>query len=152
MFNLVHKIAGGITPKGTIYLREFSGQGKLLRKRVVKNNMQFDAKMSEKSTDKCSQVLQTDWSKQGEQVLHLMPKKVGVIKGFLLKLMGTDLRKSSDGKFLTHLESVPILRTKNPDMLYDGYVKMIQDKTGFLDMALDTEMSNLKTQLNYRKS
>ena len=151
MSDLVHKIAGGITPKGTIYLRELSEQGKLLRKRVVKKNMQFDAKMSDKNADKCSQVLQTDWSKQGEQVLHLVPKKVGAIKGFFLKLMGADLKKGADGKFLTQPEAVPILRTKNPDMLYDGYVKMVQDKTGFLDNALDSEMCNLKTLLNCRK-
>ena len=150
MVQNVQKIVGGITPKGTIFIRELGEKGNVLRKRVVKGEMQYDAKMKQLPEKGCSQVLITDWKEKGQQTLQLMPKKIGRVKGFFLKLFGADLKTVTDGKYLANRESIPFVESKERDVLYEGYVKMVQDKTGFSDMGMNREMALLKTQLNVK--
>ena len=47
MVQNVQKNVGGITPKGTIFIRELGEKVNVLRKRVVKGEMQYDAKMKQ---------------------------------------------------------------------------------------------------------
>lgn len=147
----VNKIIGGITPKGTIFVRELGEKGQVLRKRVVKGEVQYDAKMNGKNANKCSQILITDWNKKGEQTLQLMPKKVGMLKGFFLKALGRDVRVGTDGKYLVQMDSIPMKEQATSDILFDSYVKMVQDKTGFSDNAINCEMANLKTRLHVKE-
>lgn len=151
MVQNVQKIVGGITPKGTIFIRELGEKGNVLRKRVVKGEIQYDAKMKQLPEKGCSQVLITDWKEKGQQTLQLMPKKIGRVKGFFLKLFGADLKTGADGRCLANRESIPFVKSKECDVLYEGYVKMVQDKTGFSDNAINCEMANLKTRLHVKE-
>ena len=147
----VNKIVSGMTPKGTIFIRELGEKGQVLRKHVLKGEMQYDAKMSSKKSNKCSQVLITDWNKNGEQTLQLMPKKIGMVKGFILKALGADLKLGADGKYLVQREPISMEKQSNSDILFESYVKMVQEKTGFWDIAIKREMTILKCQLNVKK-
>lgn len=139
------KITSGITPKGTIFIREINQQtGKLLRKRVVNKRVQFDAKMSDKQSGKCSQILKTDWNKNGgEQTLLLPPKKLNPLQTLCYKLFNKETFRDGEKNFAPRK---PIKLVQNShDEFYNGYVKMIQEKTGYSDININREMANLKT-------
>lgn len=56
-------IIGGVTPKGTIFVRNFDVNGRLLSKRVLKNHTQYDTLFNPK-TKKYKMMLTTDWVTQ----------------------------------------------------------------------------------------
>lgn len=145
------QIKSGITPKGTIFIRELSEQGKLLRKRVVKKEIQYDTKMSSKREGKCSQILKTDWNRGGgEQTLLFPPKKLNFFQALFYGLTNKKVIKNANNESLLVKEPV-VLQKNTTDAFYDSYIKMIHDETGFANSAIDSEMCNLKTQLNISK-
>lgn len=75
---------GGVTPKGTIFLRGFDKKGRLLNKRVWKDHIQTDTLFNVKK-NRYAQILISDFNTNNQYML-LAPEKMNWLKKIIHKL------------------------------------------------------------------
>lgn len=135
---------GGVTPKGTIFLRGFDKKGRLLNKRVWKDHIQTDTLFDVKKGS-YHQLLCTDWT-ENSQFMLLAPQKVGLFKKIINKIFypksQMNLSRNSKG------ELVEIFQPLNMDLL------MKKGKTGQFAVGYNqgvTGFSNKETNEVFKK-
>ena len=151
---MIKYVKSGITPKGTIFIKGYNEAKQLVNKRVLKNELQFDAKFNAKNNGtECSQILITDWNKQGDQKLQLMPKPVNFFKKIINKLTGNSEGTfiGSNGKLMQQRPAISIEKKSKDDYLYNSYIDLVRDKTGYTNISFNRAMANIKTMLNCGK-
>lgn len=135
---------GGVTPKGTIFLRGFDKKGRLINKRVWKDHIQTDALFNVKKGTYL-EMLKTNW-KEDSQFMLLAPQKVNLFKKIINKIFypksQMNLSQNSKGKL------VEIFQPLNMDLLMKKG-KIGQFTVGFHQGA--TGFSNKETNEVFRK-
>lgn len=135
---------GGVTPKGTIFLRGFDKKGRLLNKRVWKDHVQTDALFNVKKS-RYAQILISDFN-MNKQYMLLAPEKMNWFKKIIHKLSSNKqdrvFAKNSNG------ELVEIFQPLNMDLL------MKKGKTGQFAVGYNqgvTGFSNRETNEVFKK-
>lgn len=138
-------IKGGVTPKGTIFVRNFDESGRLLTKRVWKNHVQYDTLFNPR-TKRYNQTLTTDW-KSNKQFLQYAPQKWTWLKALKAKVLGQKeiaLYKNSKGQTMQWFEPMDMDLFMN-DKKGRFFVAQTQRATGFSSQPVHEKMHRLKT-------
>ncbi len=145
-------IIGGVTPKGTIFVKNFDVNGRLLSKRVLKNHTQYDTLFNPK-TKKYKMMLTTDWVTQ-RQFMQLAPMKMKWWMKAMSKIIAPKkpvvTAKKSDGKLYEIFSpmDMDVLMTKGKKgQMSVGYYQGI---TGFQNKQVNEETQRIKSE--YLKS
>ena len=119
-------IVSGITPKGTIWIKNFNEQGRLVSKRVIKDGFQFDTGFRLFNGEP-SFLLKTDMF-SGKQLYKAVPSRTSLF----VKLNYRSLMKS------------PMSELKNAAK-YVGhdYADFVLNCTGFLNKEVDKTAEKL---------
>ena len=136
-------LKGGITPKGTVFIREFDAAKNLIRKRVLKRHQQFDTCFVKKDNKiKWAQTLHTNWV-NNTQILKTAPQKLNWFHRIFLKPPKELITQNSKG------EKLLVLPDCDMDLIFNGKNgisrgEFIQKLTGFAQESTNTLCKELK--------